>query len=153
MSKNWPGKKEVWRPFQLEGKTRAKVEWFCNYKLFPVARTKNWATNTFTFMGFQAAQLVKNLPAMRRTLFSSWEDPLEREWIPTPVFLGFPGASHSEESTSNVGDLDLIPGLGRPPGGGHGNPLQHFCLEKPHGLRCLVGYIHGVAKSRTWLRD
>ena len=102
-------------------------------------------------MGFPAAQLVKNLPAMQENSvqFLGWEDPLEREWILTLVFLGFPGASHSEESTSNVGDLDLIPGLGRPPGGGHGNPLQYFCLEKPHGQRCLVGYIHEVAKSQT----
>ena len=34
----------------------------------------------------------------------------------------------------------LIPGLGRSPGGGHGNPLQYSCLESPHGQRSLVGY-------------
>ena len=52
----------------------------------------------------------------------------------------FPGGSDSEESACSVGDLDLIPGLGRSPGGGHGNPLQYFCLENPHGQRSLVGY-------------
>ena len=43
--------------------------------------------------------------------------------------LGFPGYLNSKESAWNVGDLDLIPGLGRSPGGGHGNPLQYSCLE------------------------
>ena len=45
--------------------------------------------------------------------------------------LGFPGSSDGRESACNVGDLSLIPGLGRCPGGGHGNPLQYSCLENP----------------------
>ena len=45
--------------------------------------------------------------------------------------LGFPGGSVGKESTCNVGDLGSIPGLGRSPGGGHGNPLQYSCLENP----------------------
>ena len=52
----------------------------------------------------------------------------------------FPGDSDGKESACNGGDPDSIPGLGRPPGGGHGNPLQHCCLENPHGQRSLVGY-------------
>ena len=39
-----------------------------------------------------------------------------------------------------MGDLGSIPGLGRSPGGGHGNPLQYSCLEKPHGQRSMVGH-------------
>ena len=46
---------------------------------------------------------------------------------------GFPDGSDSKESTCNAGDLGLIPGLGRSPGGGHGNPLQCSCLENTHG--------------------
>ena len=53
---------------------------------------------------------------------------------------GFPGGSDDKESTCNVGDLDSIPGLGRSPGGGHGNPLQYSCLENSYGHRSLVGY-------------
>ena len=53
---------------------------------------------------------------------------------------GFPGGSEIKASACNVGDLDLIPGLGRSPGGEHGNPLQYSCLENPHGQRSLVGY-------------
>ena len=54
--------------------------------------------------------------------------------------LGFPGNSDGKESACNVGDLGSIPGLGRSPGGGHGNPLQYSCLENPHGQRSLVDY-------------
>ena len=43
--------------------------------------------------------------------------------LPTATFLGFPGGSDRKESVCNAGDLGLIPGLGRSPGGKHGNPL------------------------------
>ena len=56
------------------------------------------------------------------------------------VFLGFPGGSDCKASTLNAEDLGLIPGLGKSPGGGRGNPLQYSCLENPHGQRSLVGY-------------
>ena len=47
----------------------------------------------------------------------------------------------SNESASHAGDLDLIPGLGRSPGGGNGNPLQSVVLPgEPHGQRSLAGY-------------
>ena len=54
--------------------------------------------------------------------------------------LGFPGGSNGKESTCSMRDLGSIPGLGRSPGGGHGNPLQYSCLENPHGKRSLAGY-------------
>ena len=50
------------------------------------------------------------------------------------------GGSDKKESACNVGDLGSIPGLGRSPGGEHGNPLQYYCLENPHGQRSLAGY-------------
>ena len=53
---------------------------------------------------------------------------------------GFPCGSAGKESTCNSGDLGLMPGLERSPGGGHGNPLQYSCLEKPHEQRSLAGY-------------
>ena len=56
-----------------------------------------------------------------------------------PPGFGFPGGSGGEESACNLGDLSWIPGLGRPPGGGHGNPLQYSCLENPRGQRSLGG--------------
>ena len=54
-------------------------------------------------------------------------------------YLGFPGGSDGKESASNGGDLGSVPGWGRSPGGGHGNPLQDSCLENPHGQRSLAG--------------
>ena len=53
--------------------------------------------------------------------------------------MGFSGGLDGKESTFNVGDLDLIPGLGRSPGGGRGNPLQYSCLKNPYGQRSLAG--------------
>ena len=44
---------------------------------------------------------------------------------------GFPGSSDGKESAYNVGDLGVIPGSERSPGGGHGKPLQYSCLENP----------------------
>ena len=106
------------------------------------------------------AQLIKNPPAMRETLVRSlgWEDPLEKgkanhssilawriPWIVCPWdhkesdttewlslhFRGFPSGSVVKESACNAGDPGSIPGLGRSPGEGNGNPLQYSCLEKP----------------------
>ena len=54
--------------------------------------------------------------------------------------MGFPGGSDGKESACNTGDQGSIPGSGRSPGGGHGNPLQYSCLENPHGWRSLAGY-------------
>ena len=45
--------------------------------------------------------------------------------------MAFPGHPDSKESTWNAEDLSSIPGLGRSPGGGHGNPLQYSCLKNP----------------------
>ena len=53
--------------------------------------------------------------------------------------MGFPAGSEYKESACNAGDLDSIPGLGRSPGGGHGNPPQYSCLENPHGQKSLAG--------------
>ena len=50
------------------------------------------------------------------------------------------------------GDRDLIPGLGKSPGGEHGNPLQYSCLENPMDRGAWWATVHGVTKSRTRLR-
>ena len=50
-----------------------------------------------------------------------------------------------------AGDTSLIPGLGKFPGGGHGNPLQYSCLEIPMDRQAWQATVHGVAKSWTQL--
>ena len=62
--------------------------------------------------------------------------------------LGFPCDSAGKESACNVGDLGLIPGLGRSPAEGKGYPLQHSGLE--NSMDCIA---HGVATSQTRLSD
>ena len=58
----------------------------------------------------------------------------------TFVYLLIAGGSDGKESACGAGDLSLIPGQGRSPGGGDDNPLQCSHLENPHGQRSLAGY-------------
>ena len=61
----------------------------------------------------------------------------------------FPGGSDGKVSAYNVGDLGLIPGLGRSLGEGNGNPLQYFCLENPMDRGAWKAIVLGVTKSWT----
>ena len=56
----------------------------------------------------------------------------------------FPGGSDGKESACNAKDLGSIPGLGRCPGGGHGNPLQYSCLEDPMDRGAWWAIVHRV---------
>ena len=64
-----------------------------------------------------------------------------------------PHSSVAEESTCNAGDLGSIPGLGRSPGEGNGNPLQYSCLESPMDRGAGQAIVHGVANSRMRLSN
>ena len=65
--------------------------------------------------------------------------------------MGFPGGSEVKASACNAGDLGLIPGSGRSPGEGNGNPLQYSCLENPMDGGVWWATDHGVGKSQTRL--
>ena len=62
-------------------------------------------------------------------------------------------AQRVESPPTNTGDAGSILGTGRTPGGGRGNPLQCSCLENPVDRGAWWAIVHGVAKSRTGLRD
>ena len=62
-------------------------------------------------------------------------------------------AQRLKASACNAGDLGSIPGSGRSPGEGNGNPLQYSCLENPMDGGAWWATVHGVAKSRTRLND
>ena len=72
-----------------------------------------------------------------------------------PMDVGnlIPGGSDGTASAYNAGYLGSIPGLGRSPGEGNGNPLQYSCLEKSMDGRAWWATVHGAAKSRTRLSD
>ena len=64
--------------------------------------------------------------------------------------MSFPGGSDGKEAACNAGDLGSIPGSGRSPGKGNGNPLLYSCLENSMDQKSLEGYtVPGVTKSRT----
>ena len=66
---------------------------------------------------------------------------MNKHFLKVKIFKkGFPGVSDGKESDCNAGNLGSIPGLGRSPGGGHGNPPQYSCQENLHGQRSLEGY-------------
>ena len=69
------------------------------------------------------------------------------------VFMGLPDDSDGKESACNAGDLGPIPGLGRSPGGGHGNPCQYCCLENPTDRGAWRATLHGVTKRWTRLSN
>ena len=77
------------------------------------------------------AQLIKNQLAMQ-----------ERPWL-------IPGSGRLKNPPCNMGDLGLIPGLERSPGGGHGNPFLYSCLKNSQGQMIQRSTVDGVAKSQT----
>ena len=69
------------------------------------------------------------------------------------MILGFPGGSEVKASACNAGDLGSIPGSGKSPGEGNGNPLQYSCLENPMDRGAWWAIVHGVADSWTRLSN
>ena len=66
---------------------------------------------------------------------------------------GFPGGSDGKEAACKAEDWGSIPWLGRSPGNGNGNPLQHSCLENSMDRGAWWAAIYGVTKSQAWLSD
>ena len=60
---------------------------------------------------------------------------------------------NSPANAGDIKDLGSIPGSGRSPGEGHGNPLQYSCLENPMDTGAWGATVHRVAKSQTWLKQ
>ena len=79
-------------------------------------------------------------------MVSAWY-PCRRDRLPTPVFLGFPGGSAGNESACNVGDLGLIPGLGRSPGEGKATYSSILAWRIPWTIQSMG------SQSQTRLSD
>ena len=82
----------------------------------------------------QNSLLVKFLPLrvkIESLGYTDWAHSLN--YVGLYLYKGFPGGSGVKNPPADAGDAGSMPGLGRYTGGGNGNPLQHFCLEKSHG--------------------
>ena len=99
-------------------------------------------------------------------LFAAWSAPAPGTQILFPsfsyhftlfafvvIFWGFPGGSDGKVSAHNAGDPGSIPGSGRSPGEGNGNPLQYSGLENSMDGGAWWATVHGVTKSQTRLSD
>ena len=87
---------------------------------------------------------------MRQKLYRLSLSRLRNHIVSLRPYLGFPGDSDGKESACNSGDardVGSIPGLGRSPGGDHGNPLQYSCLENPMQGGAWRATVHGFAES------
>ena len=69
--------------------------------------------------------------------------------LPGEFSLGGTVLKNMPVNTRDVGDVGLVPGWGRSPGGGNGNPLQYICLENPTGRGAWWATVHRVTKSQT----
>ena len=139
---------------QVQCHTEDLYNWFIslNWNFMPTISNAPFTYPILSsFEGFPGSSASKeSVCKSRRPQFDSWvrKLPWRRDRLPTPVFLDFSGGSDHKESTCNAGNLGLIPGLGRSPGGGHGNSLQYFCLENPHQQRSQVDSLtHSVWQS------
>ena len=118
---------------------------------------------TLVFLGFPCGSAGKEstcnvgelglIPGLARSIGEGKGYPIQESGLENfmdyTVHVGFPGSSAGKESTCNVGDPRLIPGSGRSPGGGKGNPLQYSYLGNPMDRGTWQDTLHGVAKNQT----
>ena len=119
----------------------------------------NWVSKHSTAQHIGHYKILSRIPCAVTNLNSILKSrditfPTKVHMIKALVFpVGFPSSLDGKASAYNVGDPGSIPGSGRSPGEGNGNPLQYSCLENPMDRGAWWATVHGVAKSRTWLSD
>ena len=110
----------------------------------------------YCFLTYKVAVRIKWVHIFElcpRCLMKSTNYPSHHSWFLFPYTKSFLGGLIGKESTCNVGDLGSIPGLGRVPGEGNGNPLQYSCLENPMDREAWWATLHRVTKSQTRLTN
>ena len=145
---------DVWDPFQVPTIQHGHL-----YTTFPAPTLKTLNYISFNLLvespqqkveGNRNKKLVLRLPSSKN-LSSGWRNFLNT-FIYLFIYFAFmyTNGSVGKESACNAGDtgdLGSIPGLKRSPGGGHGNPSQHSCLENPMDRGAWWATVHGVVKS------
>ena len=74
-------------------------------------------------------------------------------YTPPMMYKGFPSGSVVKNLPVKAGNMGLIPGLGRSPGGGNGNPLLYSCVGNPMDKGAWQAIVHGVTKNWRQLSD
>ena len=141
--------KEISPEYSLEGlMLKLKLQYFGHLM---------WRTDSFEKTLMLGKIDGRRRRGRQRTRWHYWFNGLEFEQPPGvgkgQGSLGFPVGSEVKASACNAGDLGSIPGLGRSPGEGNGNPLQYSCLENPMNGGAWWATVYGVAKSRTQLSE
>ena len=135
------GKAGFQHPFQCQSCMNSSIKFWCQIlseegylleNLLTFSKGKFWkGLGMFRFKKINFT-LTKNLEIITRVIYNLW---------------GTLGGLDGKESACRAGDLDLIPGLGRSPGEGNGNPLQYSCLENPMDREAWTAKVHGVDKE------
>ena len=145
-----------WHSLLVLGKMGIKL-WLITY---PSPSCSPWPSHTVISLILEGARLLITIPASPSGLV------LVTGLLPNLTYityltysyaitLGLPWCLSSKEFVCNAGDAGdtvSIPGSGRSPGGGHGNPLQYSCLENPMDREAWWATLHGVTKSWTRLK-
>ena len=146
----------IWlsQPCMTTGKTVALTIWTF------VGRVMSLLFNTLSRFITAFLPRSNHLISWLQSPFAVFLEPKKRKSVTTSTFspficyeVGFPGGSEDKAFAYNAGDPGSIPGLGRSPGEGNGNPLQYSCLKNPMDRGAWQATVHGVAKNRTQLNN
>ena len=101
---------------------------------------------------FLALSLIGNITIIGNHCCRPFSASFWTTWLDLYSSRGFPGGTAVKNPPANAGDSGSIPGSGRCPGGGNGNPLHYSCLGNPIDRGAWQATVHGVAKESdtTW---
>ena len=105
-----------------------------------MGRLRGWEILTHLLFVFHRSQMKLTLKWGEHLTLTLW----------SPLNLGFPVGSVVKNLLADAGDVGLITGLERSPGGGNGKPLQYSCLENPMNRGAWWATVHRGAKSQIW---
>ena len=139
-------------PFNSRNTTRYKFKWTQTsvYRDFPGSPVVKSLCSQFRAHGFHPwlgnkGSCMPHGVAKKKCLYSFITHECRASLVALVV-------KNSPANAGDTRDMGSIPGWGRSPGGGNGNPLWNSCLENSMGWGACQG-LHGVAKSQTWLND
>ena len=148
----WASSRSWWwtgKPGKLQS-MRSQSQMWLNWTDSIVIVIIEWANDRYKYICIYTHTYIHTY---RMHLNHAWHTVAAQELVPATIGSVFPGTlvvKNLPVNTGDIRDMDWIPGSGRSPGRGHGNPLQYSCLESPHGQRRLVHYSPwGLKESDT----